>query len=58
MSALQRGWQEGRSRRLAEQAAGEPAGGGSGSPAGAGPGPAPTDNSPGGEEARGDSDGS
>jgi len=58
MSALQRGWQEGRSRRLAEQAAGEPAGGGPGSPAGAGPGAAPTDTSPANEEARGDSDGS
>ena len=43
MSALQRGWQEGRSRRLTEQAAGEPAGGGPGSPAGAVPGAAPTD---------------
>jgi hypothetical protein len=58
MSALQRGWQEGRSRRLAEQAAGEPAGGGPGSPAGAIPGAAPTDNSPANEEARGNSDGS
>ena len=58
MSALQRVWQEGRSRRLAEQAAGEPAGGGPGSPAGAGPGAAPTDTSPANEEARGDSDGS
>jgi signal transduction histidine kinase len=58
MSALQRGWQEGRSRRLAEQAEGEPAGGGSGSSAGAVPGPAPTDNSPANEEARGNFDGS
>ena len=58
MSALQRGWQEGRSRRLAEQAEAEPAGGGSGSPAGAVPGAALTDNSPANEEARGNSDGS
>ena len=58
MSALQRGWQEGRSRRLAEQAEAGPAGGGSGSPAGAVPGAAPTDNSPANEEARGNSDGS
>jgi len=54
MSALQRGWQEGRSRRLAEQAAGEPAGGAPGSPAGA----ASADDSSASEEARGDSDGS
>jgi signal transduction histidine kinase len=58
MSALQRGWQEGRSRRLAEQAAGEPPGGGPGSPAGAGLGAAPVDDSTTNEEARGDSDGS
>ena len=58
MSALQRGWQEGRSRRLAEQAEAEPAGGGSGSPAGAVPGAALTDNPPANEEARGNSDGS
>jgi signal transduction histidine kinase len=54
MSALQRGWQEGRSRRLAEQVAGEPAGGG---PGGAGPGAAPADDSSASEEARGDSHG-
>jgi signal transduction histidine kinase len=58
MSALQRGWQEGRSRRLAEQASGEPAGGGSGPPAGAGPGAAPVDDSSANKEARGDSHGS
>ena len=54
MSALQRGWQEGRSRRLAEQAAGEPADGG---PGGAGAGAAPVDDSSANEEARGDSHG-
>jgi signal transduction histidine kinase len=54
MSALQRGWQEGRSRRAAEQAAGEPAGSGPGAPAGAGPGAAPADDSSANEEARGD----
>jgi signal transduction histidine kinase len=58
MSALQRGWQEGRSRRLAEQAAGEAAGGGPGSPAGPGPGAAPAGEPSVNEEARGDSDGS
>jgi len=58
MSALQRGWQEGRSRRQAEQAAGEPPGGGPGSPAGAGPGAAPVDDPTTNEEARGGSDGS
>jgi hypothetical protein len=58
MSALQRGWQEGRSRRLAEQAAGEPAGGGTISPAGSGPGQAAVDDTSANEEARGDSDGS
>jgi signal transduction histidine kinase len=58
MSALQRGWQEGRSRRLAERAAGEPAGGGAISPAGSGPGRAPVDETSANEEARGDSDGS
>jgi hypothetical protein len=51
MSALQRGWQEGRSRRLAEQAAGEPPGGGPG------PGAAPVDDLSANEEARGDSHG-
>ena len=67
MSALQRGWQEGRSRRIADQAPGEPAGPGPGPAADASPvrdsGP---DTSPGGgghdstadEETRGDSDGS
>ena len=58
MSALQRGWQEGRSRRLAEQAADEPAGAGPGSPAGADPDTAPADDTSANEEARGDSDGS
>jgi signal transduction histidine kinase len=58
MSALQRGWQEGRSRRLAEQAAAEPAGGAPRSPAGAGPGAVPVDDSSASEEARGNSDGS
>jgi hypothetical protein len=60
MSALQRGWQEGRARRMADQAAGESPGAGPGSPAGAGPDPAPGDarNSSASEEARGGSDGS
>ncbi|HEY3651441.1 MAG TPA: nitrate- and nitrite sensing domain-containing protein [Streptosporangiaceae bacterium] len=60
MSALQRGWQEGRSQRIAEQATGESPGAGPGSPAGAGPGTAPGDarNSSASEEARGGSDGS
>ena len=58
MSALQRGWQEGRSRRLAEQGAGEAAGGGLGSPAGPGPGAARAGEPSVNEEARGDSDGS
>ncbi len=60
MSALQRGWQEGRSRRMAE-AASEPQGAGPGSPAGAGPDPAPRGdarNSTANEDTRGDSDGS
>jgi len=60
MSALQRGWQEGRSQRIAEQATGESPGAGPGSPAGAGPDTAPGDarNSSATEEARGGSDGS
>ena len=60
MSALQRGWQEGRSQRIAEQATGESPGAGPGSPAGAGPNTAPGDarNSSASEEARGGSDGS
>jgi hypothetical protein len=60
MSALQRGWQEGRSQRIAEQATGESPGAGPGSPAGAGPDTAPGDarNSSASEEARGGSDGS
>jgi len=60
MSALQRGWQEGRSQRIAEQATGESPGAGPGSPAGAGPDTAPGDarNSSANEEARGGSDGS
>ena len=58
MSALQRGWQEGRSRRLAELAAGEAAGGGPASPAGAAPGPAQLDDPSANEETRGDSNGS
>ena len=57
MSALQRGWREGRSRRLAEQAAGEPAGAGPGAPAGAGPGAAPVDDLSVNEETHGDSHG-
>jgi signal transduction histidine kinase len=55
MSALQRGWQEGRSRRLAELAPGEPTG--PGAPAGAGPGAAPVDDPSVNEEARGDAHG-
>jgi signal transduction histidine kinase len=60
MSSLQRGWQEGRAQRIAEQATGESPGAGPGSPAGAGPGMAPGDarNSSASEEARGGSDGS
>ena len=60
MSALQRGWQEGRSQRIAEQATGESPGAGPGSPAGAGPDTAPGDarNSSASKEARGGSDGS
>ena len=60
MSALQRGWQEGRAQRIAEQATGESPGAGPGSPAGAGPGTAPGDarDSSTSEEARGGSDGS
>ena len=60
MSALQRGWQEGRSRRIAEQAAGESPGAGPGTPADAGPDTAPGNarNSTANEEARGGSDGS
>ena len=60
MSALQRGWQEGRSRRIAEQAAGESPGAGPGTPADAGPDTAPGSarNSTANEEARGGSDGS
>ncbi|HEX3194987.1 MAG TPA: nitrate- and nitrite sensing domain-containing protein [Streptosporangiaceae bacterium] len=60
MSSLQRGWQEGRAQRIAEQATGESPGAGPGSPAGAGPGTAPGDarNSSASEEARGGSDGS
>ena len=60
MLALQRGWQEGRSQRIAEQATGESPGAGPGSPAGAGPDTAPGDarNSSASEEARGGSDGS
>jgi signal transduction histidine kinase len=58
MSALQRGWQEGRSRRTAEQAAGESPGAGPGSPPDAGPDTAPGNarNSTASEEARGGSD--
>ena len=41
MSALQRGWQEGRSQRLADQAPGEPHRAGPGSPAAASPAAAP-----------------
>src|SRR6185437_5080195 len=60
MSALQRGWQEGRSQRIAEQATGESPGAGPGSPAGAGPDTVPGDarNSSASKEARGGSDGS
>jgi signal transduction histidine kinase len=60
MSALQRGWQEGRSRRLAEHAAGESPGTSPGTPADAGPDTAPGNarNSTANEEARGGSDGS
>ncbi len=60
MSALQRGWQEGRSQRIAEQATGESPGAGPGSPAGAGPDTVPGDarNSSASKEARGSSDGS
>jgi signal transduction histidine kinase len=60
MSALQRGWQEGRSQRIAEQATGESPGAGPGSPAGAGPDTVPGDarNSSASREARGSSDGS
>jgi len=60
MSALQRGWQEGRSRWIAEQAMGESPGAGPGSPAGAGPDTVPGDarNSSASKEARGSSDGS
>jgi hypothetical protein len=60
MSALQRGWQEGRSQRIAEQAMGESPGAGPGSPAGAGPDTVPGDarNSSASKEARGSSDGS
>jgi hypothetical protein len=60
MSSLQRGWQEGRSRRIAEQAAGESPGAGPGTPADAGPDTAPGNarNSTANEEARGGSDGS
>jgi len=60
MSALQRGWQEGRSQRIAEQATGESPGAGPGSPAGAGPDTVPGDarNSSASKEARGRSDGS
>jgi signal transduction histidine kinase len=60
MSALQRGWQEGRSQRIAEQATGESPGAGPGSPAGAGPDTLPGDarNSSASKEARGSSDGS
>jgi len=60
MSALQRGWQEGRARRIADQATGESPGAGPGSPADAGPDTAPGDarNSSASEEARGSSDGS
>jgi len=43
MSALQRGWQEGRSRRMAELAATEQPGAGPASPAGAGPDTVPGD---------------
>jgi len=43
MSALQRGWQEGRSQRIAEQAMGESPGAGPGSPPGAGPDTVPGD---------------
>jgi hypothetical protein len=61
MSALQRGWQEGRSRRIAELAATESAGAGPASPADAGPDTVPGDgearNITATEEARG-SDGS
>jgi hypothetical protein len=63
MSSLQRGWQEGRSRRIAEQGAGESPGAGAsagtGTPADAGPDTAPADarNSTANEEARGGSDG-
>ncbi len=66
MSALQRGWQEGRSQRMAGQAPGEPAG--ATPAAGASPvregGPGPSPGGGGGhdstadEETRGDSDGS
>jgi signal transduction histidine kinase len=60
MSALQRGWQEGRSRRIAEQAAGESPGASPGTPADAGPDTAPGNarNSTANKEARGGSDGS
>ena len=60
MLALQRGWQEGRSQRIAEQATGESPGAGPGSPAGAGPDKVPGDarNSSASKEARGSSDGS
>jgi signal transduction histidine kinase len=60
MSALQRGWQEGRSQRIAEQATGESPGAGPGSPAGAGPDTVPGEarNSSASKEARGGSDGS
>jgi hypothetical protein len=60
MSALQRGWQEGRSQRIAEQAMGESPGAGPGSPPGAGPDTVPGDarNSSASREARGGSDGS
>jgi len=60
MSALQRGWQEGRSQRIAEQGTGESPGAGPGSPAGAGPDTVPGDarNSSASKEARGGSDGS
>ena len=66
MSALQRGWQEGRSQRMADQAPGEPTG--ATPAAGASPvrggGPSPSPGGGGGhdstanEETRGDSDGS
>jgi hypothetical protein len=60
MSALQRGWQEGRSQRIAEQVTGESPGAGPGSPAGAGPDTVPGDarNSSASKEARGGSHGS